>query len=90
MFAFLLFFLLSCALDLVRAVVVYVLWGWFLTPWSHIVAPAVFMIWGLFVFKSCWFGFGKIEDKSVADIVVESLSANIACLVTGLFIHLFA
>ena len=74
--------------DILRAVVIQLQWNWFVTPWTHIIAPGVIMIWGLLVMKSAIFGFGKIEDEEVSDVIIGSLAATTALAVIGFIIHL--
>jgi hypothetical protein len=88
--SFIVFFLIGCALDLLRAVVIQWQWGWFITPWAHIVAPGVVMIWGLLILKSSIMGVGKLEpEDSFVDIVAINLSGTVTFATLGWLIHLF-
>ena len=90
-FAFARFMVLGSLCDVLRALVVFILWGWFITPWTATAPPAITLIWGMFVIKAALFGVGDIEKMSEGEILTSSLASSISCLLLGAAIHfLFA
>lgn len=70
--------------------VLYLLWGWFLTPVFHVATPSFALLYGLMLLVSYTHPIRKEDSESgVADKIAASLAKSCVFLLVGYIVHLF-
>ncbi|HET8688691.1 MAG TPA: hypothetical protein VFM18_18910 [Methanosarcina sp.] len=64
------------------------LWQWYITPVFHLPVPELHYLYGLALIVSYFTSAGqKTGEKSMSDIIAESLARGVTILVLGWLVH---